>query len=151
MTQQSSSIVIDRPVQEVFEYMDDIAREKEWQSNLVSAQQDPPGPTRVGTLKRYTSRFMGREIKNTYKVTEFEPGRRVVYETQKGSAIDARSEIVCEAVGQGTKVTLTLEGSPKGFLRLVPKAALEVAYREELRSTLQKVRERLESGGGSAP
>ena len=50
--------------------MDDISREQEWQPSLRSAEQDPPGPSREGTKKRYVSEFMGRELRNTYVVTE---------------------------------------------------------------------------------
>lgn len=149
MSRQSSSIPIHRPPHEVFAYMDDVAREREWQTNLVSAEKEPPGPTRVGTRKRYVTRFMGHEIRNSYRVTAFESGRRVVYETEKGSAIDARSEVVCEAEGGGTRVTISVEGSPKGILNLLPKAALALAYREELKNSLAAVKARMESRGGS--
>jgi uncharacterized protein YndB with AHSA1/START domain len=150
MSRQSASIVIARSPDEVFAYMDDVSREVEWQPNLRSAEQDPPGPTTLGTRKRYVSRFMGRDVRNTYVVAELEPGRRIVYETEKGSAIEARSEILWEVEGTGTRVTMFLEGKPKGFLKLVPKAALELAYREELRVTLDRVKDRLESGVGGS-
>lgn len=153
MSRQSATILISRPPEEVFAYMDDVSREREWQPNLLSAEQDPSGPTRVGSRKRYVSRFMGREIRNSYLVTEFEAGRRIVCEAEKGSAIEAQSEILWEAEGAGTRVTMYLDGKPKGFLKLVPKAALELAYREELESTLQRVKRRLEAGreGSSDP
>ena len=47
MSRQSASIMIERPPAEVFAYMDDVSREKEWQPNLRSAEQEPPGPTEV--------------------------------------------------------------------------------------------------------
>jgi uncharacterized membrane protein len=150
MSRQSASVVIARPPEEVFGYMDDVSRESEWQPNLKSAKQDPPGPTALGTKKRYESRFMGRDLCNTYVVVEWEPGRRVVYETEKGSSIEARSEIRYEPEGQGTRVTMFIEGKPKGFLKLVPKAALELAYTEELKATLARVKNRLESRAGGA-
>lgn len=150
MSGQSASIVIACSPERVFAYMDDVSREVEWQPNLRSAEQDPPGPTTVGTRKRYESRFMGRDVRNTYVVVEFEPGRRIVYETEKGSAIEARNEILWEAEGAGTRVTMLLDGKPKGFLKLVPKAALELAYREELKATLDRVKDRLESEAGQS-
>ena len=149
MSRQSSSILISRPPDEVFAYMDDVSREQEWQANLLSAEQEPPGPTKVGSRKRYVSRFMGREVRNSYLVKELEPGRRIVCEAEKGSAIEARSEIRWEAEGVGTRVTMFLEAKPKGFLKFLPKAALELAYREEIKATLEKVKERLEAGGDS--
>ncbi len=147
MSRQSASIVIRRPPDEVFAYMDDVAREHEWQPNLRSAEQVPPGPTALGTRKVYVSRFMGREVGNTYVVAELDPGRRVVYRTEKGSSIEARSEVRCEPEGSGTRVTMFLEGKPKGFLKLVPQRALEFAYRDELEATLQRVKDRLEASG----
>jgi len=147
VSQQSASIIIARSPDDVFAYMDDIAREHEWQPNLKFAEQNPPGPTRVGTRKRYKNQFMGRDVENTYKVTLLEPGRRVICETEKGSAVDARSEILCEAVGDGTKVTMSITGTPKGVLRFVPSALLEVAYREEMNAALSRLKTQLESGG----
>jgi hypothetical protein len=77
MIRQSATIVIRCPLAEVFADMDDVSREHEWQPNLRSAKQDPPGPTEVGTRKHYVSRFMGRDLRNIYTVTEFESGSRV--------------------------------------------------------------------------
>jgi len=145
---QSATIVIQRPPAEVFAYMDDVNREREWQPNLQIAEIDPPGPTAIGSRKRYVSRFLGKDVTNTYVVTELEPGRRVVYETEAGSTIDARSEILCEAEGAGTKVTMFVDGKPKGVLRFVPRAVLETAYRDELNTTLGRLKARLEQPGG---
>ena len=146
MSRQSASIVIECAPAEVFSYVDDVTREHEWQPNLESAEQEPAGETRVGTRKRYVSTFMGRETKNTYAVTELEPGRRIVCETTGDSTIEARSEVVCESEGSGTRVTMHIEGKPKGALRFVPRQVLEAAYREELESTLARLKEQLEAG-----
>jgi uncharacterized membrane protein len=150
VSRQSASIVIRRPPDEVFDYMDDVSREHEWQPNLRSAEQVPQGPTAVGTRKKYISGFMGRDVRNTYVVAELDPGRRIVYQTEKGSAIEARSEVRCEPNGSGTRVTMFLEGKPKGFLKLVPQRALELAYRGELEGTLQRVKDRLEAAGATS-
>jgi len=147
MNRQSADTVIGRPPEEVFAYMDDVSLEHEWQPNLHTAEQDPPGPSRVGTHKRYVTKFLGREVANTYVVREIEPGRRVVYETTKDSAIAATSEITWERIGSGTRVTMVIEGKPKGVLKLIPRKVLEAAYREQLESALQSLKERLETGG----
>jgi uncharacterized membrane protein len=146
MTRQTRSIVIDRPPQVVYDYMDDVAREREWQPNLRVAKQDPPGPSRQGTRKRYVSDFMGRKVENTYVVVEVDPGRRMVTETTRGSAIDARSEVTWEPEGPGTRVTMTIDGKPKGALRFIPAALLEAAYDKELETTLKRLKERIEGG-----
>ena len=146
MSRQSASTVIDRLPQEVFDYMDDISREGEWQPSLRRAEQDPPGPSRVGTRKRYESEFLGRELRNTYVVVELVPGRKVVCETTKDSAVNARTEVTCEPSGNGTKVTMVIEGKPRGFMKLMPATVLEATYRKELTSALARLKVSLEDG-----
>ena len=144
MERQQYAIVIDRPVADVFAYMDDVDREHEWQPNLREAEQIPPGPTAVGTRKRYVSDFMGKRVENTYEVIELEAGRRVVYRTTRDSSIDATSEVICEPVPGGTRVTMFVEGKPTGLLRFVPKKLMEKVYQEELAASLKQLKARLE-------
>ena len=151
MSRSSASIVIRRPVSEVFAYMDDVSREIEWQPNLQLAEKHPEGPTVVGTEKRYENRFLGRKVKNTYVVKELEPERRIVYETTGESAVSVRSEFVWEKVEQGTRVTIYIDGKGRGVLKLIPQKVIEVAFSEELRNTLDRLREQMESSSGAEP
>jgi len=146
MSRQSASAVIDRSAQEVFDYMDDISREREWQPSLQSVEQDPPGPSKVGTRKRYVSEFLGRELRNTYVVIEAVPGRKLVCETTRDSSVSARTEVTCEPSGSGTKVTMVIDGKPRGFMKLMPATMLEAAYKKELTSALARLKVRLEDG-----
>lgn len=146
MARYEQSIVIARPVADVFAYMDDIGREREWQPQLVEAEQTPRGPTAVGTRKRYVSEFMGKRLENTYVVTLCEPGRRIVAETTEDSVLEARSDLRWESVDSGTRVTMALEGTPSGALRFVPARMLEKTFEREVESALARLRERLEAG-----
>ena len=151
MSRSSASIVIRRPVSEVFAYMDDVSREIEWQPNLQFAKKHPEGPTMVGTEKHYENRFLGRKVKNTYVVKELEPERRIVYETTGMSSVSVRSEFVWEKVEQGTRVTIYIDGKGRGVLKLIPQKVLEAAFSEELRNTLDRLRKQLESFSGAEP
>ena len=144
MPAYSASIVIRRPVADVYAYMDDIHREREWQPNLREWEQIPPGPVRVGTRKRYVSDFLGRKLTNVYRVTELEPGVRVVQATEPGSSADVTSQVTWEALEEGTRVTIRVEARPSGLLRLLPEAVLESATRAELQSSLERLRACLE-------
>jgi len=137
-------VIIQRPIADVFTYMDDVSREKEWQPGILDARKDPPGPTTVGTRKQYVSEFLGRRIENTYVTRVFEPDEYVVYETMPGSALQARAEIQWEPVGSGTRVTMSFEGKIRGPLRFVPQRILEAAYQKELEKTLGLLKARLE-------
>jgi carbon monoxide dehydrogenase subunit G len=138
------SVIIRRSVPEVFSYMDDIDREQEWQPNLRSATQEPRGPVGVGTVRRYTSKFLKKEVHNVYRVTAYEMYVRAVYESTPESDTHATAEIRWEQVPQGTKVTWTIDATPGRRLKLVPKKALEKASTQELERMLENLKARLE-------
>lgn len=144
MARYSSSIVIRRPLDEVYAYMDDVDREMEWQPSLRSAAKSPPGDTKVGTRKIYESEFLGRRVKNVYEVIEFDPGRRVVQQTMAGSSAKIWSEVRWSDHPEGTLVTLTVDAEPQGILRLIPRQFLESATRTELEGSLEKLRRAME-------
>ncbi len=144
MAAKRVSVVIRRPVDEVFDYMNDIDREHEWQPQLREAEQIPPGPPAVGSRRRYVSDFMGRRVENTYVIRTCEPRSRMVLETAGDSALKATSEILWEEVPGGTRVTMAVDGSPKGALRLVPRRLLEATFESQLRDTLGRLKRRLE-------
>ncbi len=145
MPRITETVVIQRPRSEVAAYMDDISLEKEWQPSLLEAEQTPPGPTAVGTRKRYVSEFLGKRVENTYVATAVDPGRRVAYETTRGSTLQATSEIEWTDVDGGTRVTLAVDGKATGVLRFIPRGMLDEASRRQLRETLQRLKERLEA------
>lgn len=145
MPQIQRSILIRRPVPEVFAFMDDIRREGDWQSNLVSAEQEPLGPVGVGTVKRYTSQFLKKEIHNAYRCTVYEMYVRTVYETTSDSAIEATAETRWEHVPEGTMVTWIIDAEPRGPLGMIPGALLERASISELEETLDRLKTLLES------
>jgi carbon monoxide dehydrogenase subunit G len=139
------SILIAQPPPAVYAYMDDISREQEWQSHLVEASQTPPGPTRVGSHRRYVSEFMGKRLVNTYVVKELDPGSRVVCQSTSDSAISATSVLSWTAEGSGTRVSMALEGEAGGALRFVPGRMIEAAFRKEVDSALAQLKSLLEA------
>lgn len=140
------SVVVARPLDDVFEYMNDVSREKEWQPQLEKAEQIPPGPTAVGSERRYVSSFMGRRVENRYVVRVWEPKRRIVLQTTPDSTLDATSEVTWEPVDGGTKVSMAVDGRPKGALKLLPRKVLERTFENELTETLRRLKRALESG-----
>ncbi len=145
MPSHTASIIVRRPVAEVFEYMNDVSRESEWQPQLKEAEQIPPGPVTVGTKRRYVSEFMGKRLENVYVITTYEENSRVVCETTKDAVMSATSDIHWEAVEDGTKVTMALEGKPSGALRFLPSSILEATFEKEVSGALSRLKQRLEA------
>jgi uncharacterized membrane protein len=145
MLEYEESIVIARPVDEVFAYMQDIDKEHEWQPNLREAVQEPEGEPGVGTVRRYVSEFMGKRFENVYVNTAYEANRRVAYKTSPESDTQAVGEIVWETVADGTQVTMRVEVELGGMMRFVPKGLVMSVAKKELLDSLGRVKALLES------
>ena len=98
----------------------------------------------MGTRKHYVSEFMGRRIENSYVTTLFERDERIFYETTPGSVLQAKVELHFEPEGAGARVTMAFRGKLTGPLRFIPQGILESAYRKEMKSTLDLLKQRLE-------
>ena len=146
MLEYEENIVIQRPIEEVFSYMQDIEREHEWQPNLREAEQDPPGEPQVGTKRRYVSEFMGVRFENRYINTVYERNSRVAYKTAPDSDTEAEGEVIWEAVEGGTRVTMRARADLGGMLGLVPQRLMAKVARKELAETLARLKACLEAG-----
>ncbi len=140
----SHALEIRCPVSEAFDYMLDLSREHEWQPQLRSATQSPPGPPAVGAVRTYTSDFMGKRVENRYVIREFEPNRRLVLESLEGSAVQATTTFEWEALSPDrTRVRMVVDGKATGVLRFVPDKLLAAAFEREVRAALEWLEERL--------
>lgn len=144
MLEYEYATVINRPLEEVFDYMQDISREYEWQPNLREAEQIPEGTPGVGTKRRYVSEFMGHRFENIYVNTIYEPYRRVAYTTAPESDTRATGEVVWEAVEGGTRVTMRVEADVGGVFKLVPKGIITSVGKKELADSLARLKALLE-------
>jgi len=102
MLEYQYTTVINRPLEDVFDYMQDISREHEWQPNLREAEQIPEGEPGVGTMRRYVSEFMGRRFENVYVNTIYEPYHKVAYTTTPESDTRSGTAITFPAVSNAT-------------------------------------------------
>jgi uncharacterized membrane protein len=112
----ANSIVINRPIDAVFDYAAQFERHPEWQEDLKSSKIR--GPAAVGT-EGTDSRQMGRRI-NTYdwRVTELDPPRRIGFETLTGPMRPAGT-MSFTAQGDATKVDFAMDMNPRGFMKLL--------------------------------
>jgi uncharacterized protein YndB with AHSA1/START domain len=133
---------IDRPVEEVFAYLSDVAREPEWNS-MVDEVVPSETPLRVGSTARLKMRLLGRRIEATLKVTELEPNRRVVVKT--GAPISVTDTWTFEALGQNrSRLTYASVGETKGFFKLADPIVGRVV-KKQLTAQLETFKELLEA------
>ena len=69
------SIVINRPVVEVFPVLADLANDVKWRSEWVETRQVSGNSPDVGATFQLTGTFLGRQTPTVYEVAEYEPNQ----------------------------------------------------------------------------
>ena len=142
-------IVIDRPAEEVFAYLDQLDRHGEWQDSLLSAKVETEGPTRVGTRVVERRKVPGGARDIPYEITVHEPPRKASF---RGTAGPVRpvGTVTVDPVGESRSrmaLELDLEGHGIGKL-FAPLARRQAA--KEVPASHEKLKQLLESRAATA-
>jgi SAM-dependent methyltransferase len=117
MTRVTSSITIDRPAAEVFDFIADMANNPLWQQGQESCEWTSEPPLQVGSTYAQRARFLGRTIESGFEVTELEPGQRIrIVATSGPMDIDVTRE-VRPAGPDRCEVSAVVAGDPPGLMK----------------------------------
>ncbi len=109
------SEMIDRPLDEVWQYLTDFRRAPNWMKGLKSMAPLTEGPVREGS--RYAARLMGpgRRSQQENQIVLWKPRERFALEAREGGLV-ANYEYICEPVGNRTRVTLNARCKTRGMM-----------------------------------
>lgn len=136
------SVIINRPVEEVFRYVINSENAPKWKSRLLKVKRTSQGPVGVGTTEIHVGKILGWRPETKVEITAYEPDKKVGFKTVSGP-LSAKGEITFESVEGGTKVTITAGRQPSGFLKLIGPLVAGVAQKQ-LETDLVKLKEVLE-------
>lgn len=142
MLKMELSVEIKRPVEEVFAYLTDPAKEPEWNSAVLECRADPPGPIGVGSKIHIVSSILGRRTESTYEVTTLVPNKKYVHKTNTPFPVEAT--YLVEPTAGGTEVTLEGVAEPGGFFKLAAPVLGRIANRQ-IQAQLDTMKELLEA------
>jgi hypothetical protein len=115
----SAAREINRTADEVFAFFADATNNPKWQEGMVSCEWTTPPPIGVGSVYEQHARFMGRDVKSVFRVTEFVPGRSIKIETVE-STFPITVHRTVHTTGPGTsRVHADIGGGPTGLLKLL--------------------------------
>ena len=140
-----STVVVQQPQQEVFDYLADISRHDEWSPTPWRLETDP-GTLAAGTKFTSFGQIPGdKNHRNDVEVTECTPPSRIVWETDEKEGHSVNS-FVLTPEGTGTKVERTFDiPRPKGFVGVLFPVFSALYIKPTLRKGLKKFKQRLES------
>ena len=111
------SIFINRPPQEVFDYITNPDNDSNWRTTAVSAEWTSADPVGVGSTQRTVGKFLGRKIDSTNEVTVWDPPNQFAFKSVDGSIPLAISQKLA-AKDDGTQLTINLEAELAGFFKM---------------------------------
>ena len=117
MPSASSEIVINRPPDEVFEFLANPENDPQWRSGVIDLKRVSGN----GIGARYAQGVKGpggRRIPADIEITELTPSETIAFQTVTGP-VRPRGRYELTAVDGGTRVRFELEANITGFKRLI--------------------------------
>ena len=142
MAKVEASVLIDRPVDEVFAYVIDVRNWPQW-TGFPEVKQTSEGPVGVGTTFWGVSEFMGRQAEWTSEVTGYEPNRTVEQKVAWGG-MSIEQSMTFEPVEGGTKYTQVGEAEMGGFFKVAEPIAKRT-MQKQMEANLAKLKDILEA------
>jgi len=139
------SIVVERPIEEVFAYLTDLDRVPDWQTNVLYLQLQSSS-MRTGAKLVELRKFLGRKVESVVEVTAYEPPHRYTIVVQAGPIPFEISNVLSEDEG-GTRIDAVVEGEPGRFFGLVEWRVVKAVERE-LWNSLATLKDILEAQPG---
>jgi uncharacterized protein YndB with AHSA1/START domain len=140
------TIVINQPVQKVFNYVSNPVNLPEWQgppTEIRDLQQSTPAQLREGDRFMTVLQFLGRRYETPTEVITYEPNRRLSYRGT-GGPVPTQMTFIFEEVPGGTHFTHSQEVEPGGFFGLA-ESLFEREAKRQLRNDLKTLQDLLEA------
>lgn len=129
MINLEDSIVIDRPMSEIFAYVSDLTNAPEWQTGLLEVRRTTAAPLGIGTQFTFIRKFLGRRLEATNEFTEYQPNETVTFVTTSGP-VSVEASYLFKTEARGTRVTCRMQMKAEGFSRLAEPFVAASVQRE---------------------
>jgi uncharacterized protein YndB with AHSA1/START domain len=143
-------IVIDKPVDQVWSFLTDFENTPKWDIGVLETRQTSQGLPGLGTTFVNVGPFLGRSSVREFKVTEYEPKKKVTVTLISPTSLSRKLEAsyIFEPAPGGTELTFigTMDLTP--LFRLMQPILLQRA-RKDSQGDLNNLKHLLESDGSA--
>jgi uncharacterized membrane protein len=139
----SESVVISKPVSEVFTFVADHENLPRWTVGVKASQRLSDGPPALGARYRVVGKLLGRSVESSYEVTAFDRDRS--FDGTMTSPLFGFSERYrFEADGGSTRVSMSAAVEPRGVFRLLTPL-MAAGVRRQVRADHRQLKALLEA------
>jgi Polyketide cyclase / dehydrase and lipid transport len=132
MANVSGEILINRPAEQVFDFVVDQGNEPIYNPRMLRSEKITEGPIGVGTRFRATARSGRRPVEMLIEVTEYQRATRFGSRTTI-SSVDVDGGLTFEPVAGGTWMSWSWRVRPSGPMRLLGPLVGSLGRRQEHR------------------
>jgi hypothetical protein len=122
-------VEINRPVEEIFDNMSSPENGPKWRSGVLETEQTSKGLSGVGSTNREVDRFLGRQLDQSFEVTEHESNRMIKQKTTS-ELMTLEISYAFDSVEGGTRLTMGGHGESDGFFKLADPLLSRMAERQ---------------------
>ena len=133
MVHMEGEIVINRPVETVFDFVADARNELRYNPLMLRAEKTSDGPIGLGTRFRTEITSMGRTTEWFIEITGHERPRQLTSSTHS-SAVDIQGTLTFDPIGVGTRLRWSWELKPRGVFKLMTPLIGRMGQRLEERN-----------------
>jgi uncharacterized membrane protein len=148
MVREKRSIVIRRPIDEVFAYVSDPRNNAAWNGWVVETTMIGDGPITAGSEFVTSIAFLGRRFESRAVITDLILNQRGSIRTTTGPVVATGTRTV-EAVNGGTRFTQTLEADIRSAFGGIAEALVVRAGVRQMEADLRTLKRLLESGAAA--
>jgi carbon monoxide dehydrogenase subunit G len=145
----TQSVTVNRPVEEVWDFIGSFENTTRWSRGVLEARQTSDGPLGVGSRLQTVVKAFGRRRTADYLVTEYEPNHAFAFEVTSGP-MTSRARYSVEPAEAGTRLTASGEAAATGLYRLLAPVLVRTLERHS-QDDLANVKRILEAPAGPSP
>ncbi len=144
MVKGKASTLIARSADQVFTFIavDFFENYQRWSPEVLSLESKTQGPVRVGTTCRQVRVDQGRRTESTFRVSRFEPGKRVEFE---GMSNPFRVSYELAPTADKTRLTFTFELSRLEFFMRPFEKLIRIAMAEGAERVVRNIKRLIET------
>ena len=138
------TIMINRPIEEVFDVATCQERCVVWRGPITVATKTSDGPVQVGTTYEHQVKFLGITVVARPVITVWDPPHRAEIENN-AAPITYHLSFSCEAKNGGTELTTVIEADTRGAFKHILDELVYQALTRQHGSDLETLKALLES------
>ena len=143
MSTETFSVFINATPEQIFPFIGDLPRHREWATDPLEFESLTPGVIGEGSEYRSTAHFMGMMMTAQLKVKEYLPPERFTF-TVKDRTGQYEHIFTLKPQGDGTLVSREVHDVDTPFSRIVHFILLPILIKPEATKCLQKLKFRVE-------